>query len=128
MNREIKFKAKRVDNLEWVYGFLCKEDDKYYITENTDQFYQIIPKTISQYTNLKDKNGKKIFENDIVQATSTFGLSDEDVDGIVVIDMFYGLKLNIGENKDEDNLIHFDYLEELEVIGNKFDEEVKDNE
>mgnify|MGYP002769824238 CR=1 FL=1 len=73
--REITFKGKRVDNEEWVYGFLTKMWGKYHIIDenNENVAYEIIPGTVGQYTGLTDKNGKKIFEGDIVKTTSVIG-------------------------------------------------------
>lgn len=69
--REILFKAKTI-NGNWVNGLLANKDDKWYISNKAGMpfAYDVRPETICQFTGLCDKNGNRIWDNDIVNTNS----------------------------------------------------------
>lgn len=119
-NRHL-FRGKRIDNGEWVQGYLYGIWERRYIlwgmTNDIPDMVEVDPSTVCQCTGLKDKNGKLIWENDIVNCT------DEECCGYISWNEseagFYFNILLEGGGFEEEHI--YDYQDCIEIIGNTFD-------
>lgn len=125
--REILFKAKREDNGKWVEGNYVKKYDlsgKRHLILYVDNYVrwrcvEIDSKTLCQFTGLCDKNGKKIWENDILMAHLDESYP-EDTTYETVEWGVAGWVTHEANSADRQYLDKFD-LEHFEVVGNIFD-------
>ena len=135
--REILFKAKRLDNGEWVEGDLIQNifggmkrmwisSESYdkerlrsvhkYITEWRG--IEIDPDTICQYTGLTDKNGRKIWENDILRRDGYWDIRIEFENGVFMVRNADKVQYI---NRVTCTSINTFNIKSYEVVGNIFD-------
>jgi uncharacterized phage protein (TIGR01671 family) len=118
MKREIIFRGKRIDNGEWVEGYLSYSEqcDRYYIGVS-ELMHPVNPETAGQYTGLKDKKGVKIFEGDLLRVCKNKNgllkveFVNEYVGGWVLTHKSTDQHLSLGARKTND----------IEIIGNIHD-------
>ena len=116
------FRAKRIDNGEWTYGYLYGIWERKYIlwgmTNDVPNMTEVAPSTICQCTGLSDKNGKLIWENDICIITD--GTLDEE-DGYFRLD--WEIDRAMFEFEGTGICANFDNVNgyDCEVVGNIFD-------
>lgn len=120
--REILFRAKRISDGEWAEGYYFYNANikKHYI-KTWICYYEINPETVCQFTGLHDKNGRKIWENDIVSEDFS------NYKGVIRFSEFESLELkNVGFNIEWYGGIYYRqdltyWADKCEIIGSAID-------
>lgn len=117
--REILFRGKRTDNGEWVYGTpILYPDGNVVMCRSFKRNHNVSSKTVGQYTGMTDKNGRKIFEGDIVEGNSEYFTYTHPY-GKVVYDG--GQYLISFDDVLEDIECLGAWANDVEIIGNIYD-------
>lgn len=131
--REILFKAKRLDTDEWIEGYYFQRlndptgEKHYIVTVGKCQWYEINPDTLCEFTGLTDRDGNKIWENDIIDVSDCCFITNSlvifrpnpNTYSLVrynpILTGFYPFIVN-----DVDGMFLFD-AKKVKTISNKFD-------
>lgn len=115
----IKFKAKRLDNGEWVYGNLrtSKSGNAMIIPIEYSGKFPVDPSTVCQFTGLTDCEGKELFEHDLIHF-----VGHKPIGEVIWSEENYAFMVASG-NEPLYWLSEVQEIGKIEIVGNKFDKE-----
>ena len=136
--REIKFRGKSINKGEWLFGDLVHDNigGSYIFPIEAENLYKenaVIPETVGQYTGLTDKNGKEIYEGDIMNDPTDMGVGVVEWNSIlcqfqlswknmhIAADIFFMVKCgsfvigNIHDNHEYLKILNKEWYKRLEL-------------
>jgi len=134
MNREILFRAKTVNSGEWVEGItiakgtIKRKANDLFMEISENKLVGIIPETLSQFTGANDKNGMRIFENQIVKYQIQLESEDPNEIGGEVLECNHKVIFNLHGCGFEISCLDYSTMNQglycnnhMEIVGNIFD-------